>query len=82
MLNLFTSSKKRLEQRMAKQCLNNEKPQAMTPLNTLGRPAWLVQPVVKLDDARPLALNVLQRSDRPLGAALVQPLPVGGRKRR
>ena len=82
MLNLFRSSKKRLEQRMAKQCLNTEKPQAMTPLNALGRPAWLVQPVAKLDDAGPLALNVLQRSDRSLGGVLVQPLPIAGKTRR
>ena len=78
MLNLFTSSKKRFEQRMTKLCLNTEKPQALAALNTLGRPAWMVQPVAKLDDAEPRALNVLDRSP----AAVVQSPPFARKTRR
>jgi hypothetical protein len=82
MLNFFTSSKKRLEQRMLKLCLNTEKPQAMTAMNRLGTPAWLVQPAAKSGDDEPLALNVIAPADRARGDVLVQPLPVSRKARR
>jgi len=79
-MTLFMSSKKRLERRLATLCLNVDKPQAV--LNALGRPAWLVQPAAKRDEADPLVLNVLGQSGRSPGGLLVQPLPVTRKKRR
>jgi len=79
MLGLFTSSKKRQEQRMLTLCSNTEKPEAMVAMNLLGRPAALVQPVAKLEDGQPALLNTLDRRGPPPGA---QVLPVARKKRR
>jgi hypothetical protein len=65
MLNLFTSSKKRQERRLLKLCLNIEKPARLAPLNTLGTPAILVQPVAKSDDGAPLVRNVIGSPSPP-----------------
>jgi hypothetical protein len=81
MLKLFTSPRKRLEARMTTLCLNIEKPRAVWVINTLDRPAWLLQPAAKIDHADSLALNVLARTDRPAGA-FVQPLLIGRKRRR
>ena len=59
MLNLFMSSKQRLERRLLKQCLNSEKPARWVGANSLGTPPLLVQPVGKFDDAGPVIRNVI-----------------------
>jgi hypothetical protein len=82
MFSLFTSSKTRLEQRMLRQCLNTEKPQAAVAMNRLVRPDALVQPVAKLDDHLPVALNTLGRDDPPAGDGRSHASPVGGKTRR
>jgi hypothetical protein len=82
MLSLFTSSKARLEQRMLRQCLNTEKPEALVAMNLLGRPAALVQPVTRLGDAPPVVLNTLSRREPPPGDGRNQALPVARKKRR
>ena len=78
MLNLFTSSKKRMERRLIKQCLNSEKPARWSTMNVLGTPPVLVQPVAKFDDAAPMVRNLIGSP----GASAGDTLFVAGKKGR
>jgi hypothetical protein len=80
MLNLFLSSRKQLERRMIKLCLNTEKPEALATANRLERPDLLARPVAALEDADPVVLNTIGRRDQP--AAPGQARLIGGTKAR
>lgn len=79
MFDLFTSSKRRLERRLIKQCVNVEKPQMAMTMNVIEQNA--LQRVAKPKAAELVFINTIGGKGGPPGGAKSEALFVINKKR-